>query len=123
MRSLHRMIPALFSLALAAQDYQPGQRVEALWKEQWWPAKVLQVQEGRFRITYDGFDGTWDEWAEARRLRPLWNSGDRIEVKWRGQWYKAQVLETRRPSYRVHYEGFSAAEDEWVDALNTRSRQ
>ena len=43
-----------------------------------------------------------------------WEKGDRVEVKWGGQWYKAEILEAKNDLYRIHYEGYGSNWDEWV---------
>lgn len=46
-----------------------GQRVMVEWKSKWWPAQVIAVDHTRYRIHYDGYDSSWDEWVTAPRMR------------------------------------------------------
>lgn len=49
-----------------------------------------------------------------------WKKGDKLEIRWGGQWYKGEVLEVNGESYKVRYDGYSAAWDEWATAEKLR---
>jgi hypothetical protein len=59
--------------ARAANRFRPGQRVQVEWpvgSRQWWSAIVLQAENGRYRVTYPGYDRRrWDEWVGPERIR------------------------------------------------------
>jgi hypothetical protein len=55
--------------AQTAQRYQVGDSVSIQWSASWWPGRVLAVEGERYRIRYDGYDASWDEWVTAERLR------------------------------------------------------
>lgn len=40
--------------------------------------------------------------------------GEKVEVLWSGTWYKADVLEAKDGQYKIHYDGWASAWDEWV---------
>lgn len=42
---------------------------EVEWQGAWYPAKVLKKENGKFFITYVGYDSSWDEWVENKRIR------------------------------------------------------
>ena len=44
-------------------------RCEAKWKEQWYKARVLREEKGRYYIHYEDFDNSWDEWVGNDRIR------------------------------------------------------
>jgi hypothetical protein len=48
--------------------------------------------------------------------------GERVEVEWEGDWYPATILEVRGSKYRIHYLGYGAQWDEWVDAERLRRK-
>ncbi|HVJ14931.1 MAG TPA: hypothetical protein VM686_05800 [Polyangiaceae bacterium] len=50
--------------------YGVGQAVDIYWGSKWWPGRVLKLEGGHYRITYDGWSESWDEWVEPERLRP-----------------------------------------------------
>ncbi len=77
-----------------------GERVEVEWKGRWLPATVVEIADNRFRIHYDGYDNSWDEWVIPARIRktgrsasqPPTTSGSRevsgggsnsLDVEWR----------------------------------------
>lgn len=55
--------------------------------------------------------------AAAADFKP----GDRVEVKWRGKWFAAEVLEAKKGKWKVHYQGYDAEWDEWVGAARVRA--
>src|SRR5437763_1984365 len=52
--------------------------------------------------------------------------GDKVDA-WNSAWYEATVLEVSAGSmagyYRVHYDKFSSASDQWLKADNVRARK
>lgn len=98
--------------------YRVGQAVEILWNGNWYPGRVLAVQGAQYRITYDGYASSWDEWVAADRLRgaggaasassapaarpsgtppagaaaATWRPGERVEAYVDGAWHSASVL-------------------------------
>lgn len=52
------------------QHYMPGDTVSVRWKGTWYPASVLEARHGRYRIHYDGYNASWDEWVGPSRVRP-----------------------------------------------------
>ena len=47
-----------------------GTKVLTEWQGRWWPATVTAVDGKRFRVHYDGFPTTDDEWVDIGRLAP-----------------------------------------------------
>lgn len=47
----------------------------------------------------------------------------KVEVEWKGKWYKATVLEAKDQAYKVHYDGFASSWDEMVTASRIRPLQ
>jgi hypothetical protein len=41
------------------------------WKGRWWPADVLDAQDGKYLIHYEGYGDNWDEWIALDRLRAV----------------------------------------------------
>ena len=46
-----------------------GAHVRVEWKGSWYPAVILQVQNGQFLVHYDGYESSWDEWVGPDRMR------------------------------------------------------
>jgi hypothetical protein len=53
-----------------ASGYNPGDAVSVKWKGQWYAASVLKVTNGKYKIHYDQYDNSWDEWVGNDRIRP-----------------------------------------------------
>jgi hypothetical protein len=49
-----------------------------------------------------------------------WKKGDAVAVEWKGGWYQASILEAKDGKFKVHYEGYSANWDEWVEPARIR---
>ena len=50
-------------------SYQVGQSVQILWRGKWYPGQILGVSGNQYKVTYYGYDSSWDEWVETARLR------------------------------------------------------
>jgi CHAT domain-containing protein len=51
--------------------HKVGDSVEVLWKNQWYPAKVWEIQSEKYCITYEGYDRSWDECVNSDRIRTV----------------------------------------------------
>ena len=49
--------------------YPVGTQVVVEWRGSWWPAKIIESKEGVWKINYDGYDSSWDEWVGAERIK------------------------------------------------------
>jgi hypothetical protein len=56
-------------IKIASRSFYEGDSVQVLWKGNWWPAHVLKAKGGLWKIHYDGYDSSWDEWVGLERLR------------------------------------------------------
>jgi hypothetical protein len=54
----------------ATSAYHVGQKVDVFWGSKWWPSTVVEVKDERYRIHYDGWSDTSDEWVGPDRVRP-----------------------------------------------------
>jgi hypothetical protein len=62
--------------------------------------------------------------ARARgRAKSAWQPGEYVEVEWKGTWWRAQVTEVDGSRPKVHYLGFEASWDEWVERARVRAPQ
>jgi len=136
-RLLRFLVPLALAIgmaqaALAAADYRAGDQVEVQWKGTWYPAKVLEAKADQWKIRYDGYSSSWDEWVKADRIRKpkgatdagrvRWKVGDPVRVEWKGKWYPAVILDVDADRYRVHYDGFEDSWDEWVVPARIKRR-
>ncbi len=51
-------------------SYERGQKVEVEWHGTWYPAVVIEVGQGQWKIHYDGYGDDWDEWVGTDRIKP-----------------------------------------------------
>ena len=50
-------------------SYPVGTAVQVNWKNKWWPAHVIAVGKNSWKIHYDGYSNSWDEWVGPSRIR------------------------------------------------------
>jgi hypothetical protein len=114
--------PVLAETATPSKEVAAGQAVYVEWGGSYWAAHVLGRQaDGRLAIHYDGWDASWDEVVELRRIalgvrapqRP-YRVGDRFFVEWGGSWWPAQVERTTKSGVGIHYQGYGHEWDEVV---------
>lgn len=101
-----------------------GERLEVWAEEEWWKARVLEVKDGQLLVRYYGWSAEYDEWVDPKQTRKFVAksrpAGQKVEILWRGKWYPGHVLEARRNSHKVHYDGFGDDHDEWVPSHRLR---
>ncbi len=50
--------------------YSIGDPVQVQWKGSWYPAHVLAAsKKGTYKIHYDGYSSSWDEWVGLSRMK------------------------------------------------------
>ena len=111
--------------AVFAASWKEGDSVEALSYGKWYRAKIIGVEETRWKVTYDGYSSGSDEWLPAEKIRALrkgsWKTGDRVQALSYGKWYAAKIIEAEVTRWKVTYDGYSSASDEWVDVDRLRA--
>ena len=55
--------------AMPKSNFTVGDPVSVNWKGSWYPARVIATGKGKWKIHYDGYDNSWDEWVTASRMR------------------------------------------------------
>ncbi|HEX5581138.1 MAG TPA: hypothetical protein VFX39_06130 [Gemmatimonadaceae bacterium] len=55
--------------ASAASSFAAGDRVEIEWSGRWFGGRIVRADKGRYLVSYDGYDRSWDEWVAPARLR------------------------------------------------------
>lgn len=50
-------------------EYKVNDKVLVVWNSDWYPATILEVKDQQYKITYDGFSSSWDEWVTADRIK------------------------------------------------------
>ena len=67
MRSLLPLVFLLTTLGAAAQ--RAGDKVQIESAGSWYPGKVLEVKDGQFFVSYDGWSETFNEWVGPDRIK------------------------------------------------------
>ena len=103
-----------------------GAIIEAESEGKWYPAQVLDVRGGVYLVSYDGFDSEWDEWVAPSRVRlrhhAAYRVGEEVSVEWKGDWYRAKIIQLRSGSARIHYVGYDKSWDEWAELKRIKLR-
>ncbi|UYZ57846.1 MBT domain-containing protein [Hymenobacter latericus] len=60
---------ALLVQAQTPAAYKVGDAVQIQWKSSWYPGRVLEAKNGSYKIHYDGYAASWDEWVAPARLK------------------------------------------------------
>lgn len=61
--------PSSGSNEAARPSFRAGQAVRVLSQGTWYPARILRVDQDRYRVHYEGWADSWDEWVTADRVR------------------------------------------------------
>lgn len=59
------------SLAFAQTSYRVGDKIEVEYSKTWYKAEIIEVQDGKYKIHYDGWGSVHDEWVTATRMRSI----------------------------------------------------
>lgn len=49
--------------------FQNGEKVMVEWHGAWYPSTVLQLGSNKWKIHYDGYSNSWDEWVGPNRIK------------------------------------------------------
>ena len=55
----------------AGEGIAPGKLVEVQWKGSWYKASILAARDGKFKVHYEDWSDSWDEWVAPDRVRKL----------------------------------------------------
>jgi CHAT domain-containing protein/Tfp pilus assembly protein PilF len=66
----------LAAMQVRAQEkvWKLNDHVEVEWKGDWYQAQIIQVQGNRYKVHYDGYENSWDEWVDNNRIRAARNN-------------------------------------------------
>ncbi|WP_207494290.1 agenet domain-containing protein [Aridibaculum aurantiacum] len=55
--------------------FAAGAMVEYFTDNKWYPGKILEVKDNKYKFRYDEYSSVWDVWVNADRLRPRNGNG------------------------------------------------
>lgn len=118
MKTLRWVLAVGLSVSAAWAAWKKGDRVEGLSYGSWYVATVIEAEPERWKVTYDGYTSSSDEWLPAAKIRELpkvpWKTGDRIEAYSAGKWYPGKIVESEAARWKVTYDGYASTWDEWL---------
>lgn len=56
----------------------------------------------------------------VNKLAKQFKVGEKVEIEWKGQWYKGAILQVNKDTYKVSYDGWGSLYDEWVSVSRIR---
>lgn len=126
---LRRVVLLVLAIALlitshaAASDRERTRAVEVLWGGDYYAAEILETRGKLYRIHYTDWGSEWDEWVERNRVRPVAERpplervrvGDKLEARWHGTWWAAEIVAVKNGFFKVHYTGWGPEWDEWME--------
>ena len=102
-----------------------GERCEGREEGKWYKAKIIGAKDGKFQVTWPGWDKTHDSWLALAQLRAYepktLADGATVEIEWGGKWYPGKVVRSELGLLLVHYDGYTAADHEWVPMARVRA--
>jgi len=51
-------------------EYKKGDKVKVSWKGTYYNATIIDKYNSQYKISYDGYGSSWDEWVYADRIKP-----------------------------------------------------
>ena len=86
--------------------------------DKWYKANILSAHDGKYFVTWPGWDKTSDSWLTPENVRPaglkMFSNGTAVEIEWDKTWYPGKVIRTELGLLLVHYQGYTDADNEWV---------
>lgn len=117
--------PRMAGVSAQAKPRQ-GEHVEVSTEGAWWKARVLDSRAKEVRVHYYGYETSDDAWVPLSKVRiektKTYPTGAAVQVLWKKVWYPATVLQVQDGLHLIHYEGYPATWDEWVDVRRMKAR-
>jgi hypothetical protein len=104
-------------------SYKAGDPVQILYASRWYPGLVTAKNAAGYRVTYIGFDASWNSTVTRDRLRPripdaaasAYAIGDRVEIAYGNDWFAGTITKVApRKRYGITYTGWDSGWDEVV---------
>lgn len=68
-RIIYFCLVLFLPLSSFCQNYSKGAKVEIKWGSGWYKGSVIDTKGDQYKVSYDGYNSSWDEWVKADRLR------------------------------------------------------
>jgi len=120
-------VPAVVSVGNDRKHAKQGARVEVQWEDHWFKARIIAHKDNLSKVHYVGFPQNQDEWVGQNRIRAIKSTvfpeKIKVEAEWNGQWWKAEIMDTRGPLHYVRFLERSKLWDEWIAGSRLRLPQ
>ena len=63
------LLMLILPFAAMCQSYTKGTKVQIKWENSWYKGSIIDVKGDEYKVTYDGYASSWDEWVKADRLK------------------------------------------------------
>ncbi len=50
-------------------DWKVGDKLKVGWNNTWYPSTIIQVGDGKYKIYYDNYSNSYDEWVTPARMK------------------------------------------------------
>ncbi|HMQ77305.1 MAG TPA: agenet domain-containing protein [Flavobacteriales bacterium] len=122
---MRTLLPLLFLLSgLGATAQRAGDKVQIESAGAWYPGKVLEVKDGQYFVSYDGWSETFNEWVGPDRIKggateapsgglTKFKVGDKVEVEYGMVPEPATVIEVGENKYHIKFDN-GLFGDKWV---------
>ena len=63
------LLMLVLPFAAMSQAYTKGTKVQIKWGTTWYKGSIIDVKGEEYKVTYEGYASSWDEWVKADRLK------------------------------------------------------
>lgn len=78
----------------AGGGFTVGSKVDILWGGTWFKGSVVEIKDGKYKVHYDGWDSSWDEWVKEERIRVQGTTTNKTEQGTTGRKDETQQPQT-----------------------------
>jgi hypothetical protein len=119
------------NMVIAAARPKPaasvGRRIEVRSDGEWYKARIIDADGDQSLVHYYGWEASDDEWVTSDQIRNVtpvqYQPGSKVEVRWKGDWYPATILELRGGVHYIAYDDEGEEWNEWVASKRIRKPQ
>lgn len=115
----------------AGGAFQAGDKVDILFGGKWYPGRVLEAGEGKWKVHYDEYGDNWDSWVGADKIRkaergapepepkgpapadPVPNPadgdpavGETCEAIFESHWYEVEIVAIENGRFKCRWRGY-----------------
>ncbi|HFC47217.1 MAG TPA: hypothetical protein ENJ63_04970 [Dissulfuribacter thermophilus] len=88
----------------------------------YWPAEIVDTRDDEYKVHYDGYDSSWDEWVDRCRIFPEPKIGDAVYARYSTGYVFGYLISRDGERWTVRYKGWDSSQDlilEWEDEVGS----